>query len=248
MNRPADNPLGRKLNRFIALNESEMHTVHGLNTRIISVPADREVIHEGDQPTDCDLLLDGIVCRFTSLTDGRRQIVGFNFPGDIFDAQSFLLNRMDHSILALTHCRIAVIAHETLRRVFEEYPRIGLAVWKDSLIDAAIFRQWVTNIGRRDALARSAHLLCETYARMASVGLVAENSVHWPMTQVELADALGISAVHVNRTLQQLRKMGVASIERQRLTIHDWPRLKAIADFDAAYLHLGERSDGAEAF
>jgi CRP-like cAMP-binding protein len=249
MSRSADSPLSRKLNRFIALNESEMQTVHGLSTRVISVAADREVIHEGDQPTDCNLLLDGIVCRFTTLTDGRRQIVGFNFPGDIFDAQSFLLNRMDHSILALTHCRIAAIAHDTLRRVFEEYPRIGLAVWKDSLIDAAIFRQWVTNIGRRDALARSAHLLCETYARMAAVGLVTENSVPWPMTQVELADALGISAVHVNRTLQQLRKMGVASIERQRLTIHDWPRLKAIADFDATYLHLGERSDdGAGAF
>jgi CRP-like cAMP-binding protein len=242
-------PLARKLSRFFALNDAELQIVHGLNTRIVSLPADKEVIREGDRPTDCNLLLDGIVCRYMTLTDGRRQIVAFHFPGDIFDAQSFLLNQMDHSILALTHCRIAMISHDMLRRVFDDYPRIALAVWKDSLIDAAIFRQWVTNVGRRDALARTAHLLCETYARMASVGLVTENSVPWPMTQVELADALGISAVHVNRTLQQLRKMGVASIERQRLTIHDWPRLKAIADFDSTYLHLGERSDnGAGVF
>ena len=210
---------------------------------------DQDVVREGDQPSDCNLLLEGMVCRYKLLEDGKRQIFSFHIPGDIFDAQSFLLNRMDHSILTLTTSRIAMISHDTLRRVFEEYPRIALAVWKDSLIDAAIFRQWVTNVGRRDALARTAHLLCETYARMASVGLVRENSVAWPMTQVELADALGISAVHVNRTLQQLRKMGVASIERQRLTIHDWPRLKAVADFDSTYLHLGERSDdGAGVF
>lgn len=249
MNRNVDNPLGRKLNRFFSLNDVEMQTVQGLNTRLLRIPADREIIREGDRPVDCNLLLDGVVCRFTTLPDGRRQIVAFHFPGDIFDAQSFLLARMDHSVLALTVCRIAAISHDALRRVFEEYPRIGMAVWKDSLIDAAIFRQWVTNVGRRDALARTAHLLCETYARLASVGLVAENSVAWPMTQVELADALGISAVHVNRTLQQLRKMGVATIERQRLTIQDWPRLKAVADFDPTYLHLGERSEnGAGVF
>ena len=166
-------PLARKLNRYLQLSESELDVVQGLNTRVMSAPADRELIHEGDRPTDCNLLLEGVVCRFNTLTDGRRQIVAFHFPGDIFDAQSFLLQRMDHSVSTLTPARIAMISHDTLRRVFEGYPRLALAVWKDSLIDSSIFRQWVTNVGRRDALARTAHLKSQCESRSVLAGITA---------------------------------------------------------------------------
>lgn len=234
-------PLVTKLARIFPLGDADRTAILGLPMRVFNLEADRDIIAEGDRPTECNLLLEGVVCRFNALADGKRQIVAFNFPGDIFDAQSFLLHRMDHSIAALTSCRIAAISHEALRRIFVIHPEIGLAVWKDSLIDASIFRQWVTNVGRRDALARMAHLICEIYMRLAAIGGATSHSIPWPMTQVELADALGMSAVHANRTLQELRQASLVTVDRQTLSIHDWPKLKMLAGFDPSYLHLGER-------
>jgi CRP-like cAMP-binding protein len=238
MNEPDSSPLIRKLRQEFQLAALEEDSLLGLNMRVVDHGADKELIREGDRPTECNLLLQGSVCRYNELTDGKRQIVAFHFPGDIFDAQSLLLQRMDHTVSTLTPCRIGVIAHAALLKLFEEQPRIGLAIWKDTLVDASIYRQWVTNVGRRDALARTAHLVCEVYVRLLAVGLARESTVDWPITQAELADALGMSHVHVNRVLQELRKAELITIERQKLTIHDWKQLKAAGDFDATYLHL----------
>jgi CRP-like cAMP-binding protein len=240
MPEPDASPLIRKLRQVFQLATLEEDFLLQLNMRVVDHGADREIIREGDRPTECNLLLQGSVCRYNELTDGKRQIVAFHFPGDIFDAQSFLLQRMDHTVSTLTRCKIGVITHAALLKLFEEQPRIGLAVWKDTLVDASIFRQWVTNVGRRDALARTAHLLCEVYVRLSAIGLARENTVDWPITQAELADALGMSQVHINRILQELRKTGLITIERQQLAIHDWKQLKATGDFDPTYLHLAE--------
>jgi CRP-like cAMP-binding protein len=235
------NPLVRKLSRVFPLDESEQEALKTLRPRIVRFSADTEIIREGDLPTDCNLLLEGLVCRYNLIPEGKRQIISFHFPGDIFDSQSFLLQRMDHGISALTDCKVAAIPHVSLFKLFQAHPRVGMAMWKDSLIDAAIFRQWVTNVGRRDANARTAHLICETFVRLNEVGLAENGTIPWPITQAELADALGMSYVHVNRTLQELRRAGLSSMQRQRLTIHDWQGLTAAAGFDPTYLHRDEK-------
>jgi CRP-like cAMP-binding protein len=241
-------PLIRKLKRFFQLTDLEDDALLSLPLRIAEYGADVELIREGDRPTECNLLLVGFVCRSNTLADGKRQIVAFHIPGDVFDTQSFLLERMDHTISTLTTCKIAAIAHTALFKLFENQPRVGMAIWKDTLVDASMFRQWVTNVGRRDAHARTAHLMCEMFLRCAAVGLNRANTVDWPLTQGELADALGMSHVHVNRTLRDLRQSGLISIDRQQLTVHDWAKLKAAANFDPAYLHLDETAIGSGSF
>lgn len=241
MGEPNHAPWVRKLKGLVSLAEVDEEALMGLSSRIVEFGADEEIIREGDDATECNLLLDGFVYRYKALVDGGRQIVAFHFAGDVFDAQSFLLPRMDHSVSTLTPCRIAAIAHSALARAFEEHPRIGLAVWKETLVDASIYRQWVANLGARDAYARTAHLACEIFVRLTAIGSARGNCIDWPITQAELADALGMSQVHVNRTLRELRKEGIVAIDRQQLTVLNWDRLQAAADFDPRYLHLGEK-------
>jgi CRP-like cAMP-binding protein len=208
--------------------------------------AHEDIIHHGARPTNCNLLLEGIVCRYKVLRDGKRQIMSFQFPGDIFDAQSFVLEEMDHSICTLTACTVAVIPHETMLDITENYPRVARAIWKDTLIDAAVFREWMASIGRRRAPSRIAHLMCEVFTRLQAVGLAEEDRIAWPITQAEIGDALGLSAVHTNRALQELRAAGLITLQNKGLVIHDWEGLKRVGDFDAGYLHMnGGRSAGS---
>jgi CRP-like cAMP-binding protein len=145
---------------------------------------------------------------------------------------------MDHSIATLMPCRVALIPHETMRKMTENYPRIARAVWKDTLVDAAVFREWMISIGRRDAYARIAHLMCEVFTRLEAVGLADAGRIDWPITQAEIGDALGLSLVHVNRTLMALRAKGLITLKDGKLTIHDSEGLKRAGDFEPEYLHL----------
>ena len=176
--------------------------------------------------------------RYKMLADGRRQILAFHTPGDIPDLHSLSLATMDHSVAALTRCRVAFIAHEHLRSVMDASPRIRNALSRDTEIDAAIFRAWITGMGQRSAYGHMAHLLCEMFTRLRAVGLTSDGSCDLPMTQEELGDALGLSTVHVNRTLQELREVGLVSWRGTRLAVLDWEALKQVGDFDPAYLHL----------
>ncbi len=176
---------------------------------------------------------------------GKRQIVAFGIAGDIPDLQSLHLRVLDCSIGTLTPCRVGFITHEDLRDVCERYPRITAAFWRETLIEGAIFREWVINVGRREAYNRMAHVLCELLVRLRAVGLVEGHSCNLPITQGEFADALGITTVHINRVLQAMRVDGLIELNGDRLNIPDWEKLKQAGEFDPTYLHL--ESDQAAA-
>jgi CRP-like cAMP-binding protein len=163
-------------------------------------------------------------------------ITAFLIPGDICDLQALLLRQMDHGVGALTSCQIAVIPHRKLVDIIEKHPRIGLALWADTMLGAAIYRQWLTNVGRCSAHARIAHLLCELSTRLEVVSPTKLNSSTFPMTQTDIGDATGLSTVHVNRTFQRLRAEGLISLHSHVLEVLDWARLRAAAEFDPSYL------------
>src|SRR3712207_6844894 len=232
------NPLRRKLDNFAAFSDEEKQVLDGLIGRTKEVGADQDIVSDGERPRDANLILEGLACRYKLLEDGRRQILSFHIPGDMVDLHSFLLEEMDHSIGTLTPCKLALIPHQTLLGVIETYPRIAQALWRDTLIDAAVFREWLVGMGRRSSYERLAHLLCELLVRYKAIGLTNGNSYELPVTQTELGDALGLSLVHMNRTLQQLRADGLITSQGRTLVINDWEGLKRVAMFDPRYLHL----------
>lgn len=177
-----------------------------------------------------------MVCRYRTMHDGQRQIMSFHFPGDILDLSSLLLGKLDHGIGTLTPVEVAPIAHATLLGWIEQHPGLGRTLWRDTLVDAAVFREWVVNIGRRPALARTAHLLCELVTRLRAVGLE-DQAFSLPVTAVELADSTGLSVVHVNRVLQELRAKRLVESRGGTLAVLDWDGLRRAAGFDPDYLH-----------
>jgi CRP-like cAMP-binding protein len=184
------------------------------------------------------VLLSGFTCTYKMTGNGKRQIMGFGIPGDIPDLQSLHLDVLDNSLGTLTQCRVGFIPHETLRDLCNRFPRITAAFWRETLIDAAIFREWVMNVGQREAYQRMAHLFCELMVRLRAVGLAEDHACDLPITQGELADAIGVSTVHVNRVLQEMRSHGIIELRGDRLNIPDWETLKRVGDFDPTYLHL----------
>ena len=232
-------PLIRKFEHLYPLTAQEQAALDGAFSRVLSFGADEDIVSEGDRPSECNVLLEGWTIRYKILEDGKRQIFSFHVPGDIYDAQSFLLETMDHSVATLTPCRIAVISHAAMKDLTETYPRIARAIWKDTLVDAAIFREWMASIGRRSAYKRIAHVLCEMVVKLNAVGLSdGHRRIDWPVTQAELGDALGLSLVHVNRTLQELRGEGLITLHDSRLEILDWSGLQRAGEFEPGYLHL----------
>jgi CRP-like cAMP-binding protein len=171
--------------------------------------------------------------------------VAFNIAGDIPDLQSLHLKVLDTSIATISTCRVGFIQHEALHDICARFPRIAVAFWREALIDAAIFREWVMNVGRREAYQRMAHVLCELLVRLRAVGLVEDHVCDLPITQGEFADALGVTNVHVNRVLQQMRADGLIETTGTQVKVPDWDRLKQVGEFDPTYLHL--ESDQAAA-
>ncbi|WP_245435323.1 Crp/Fnr family transcriptional regulator [Microvirga calopogonii] len=231
-------PLLWKLDSIFSLSDEEKQALVDLPMRIKVMEANCDIVRDRDKPSECCLVLSGLVCRYKILSDGRRQIMGFYIPGDIPDLQSLHLHVMDHSVGTLSTSSIALIPHENLRDLLGRYPNLAAALWRDTLIDAAIFREWMIGLGRRSAYQRIAHLLCELQVRMKAVGLASESGYELPLTQNELGDALGLSTVHVNRVLQDLRGEGVIVLRGGSLHIPDWEALQVAGDFDPAYLHL----------
>ncbi len=232
------NPLLWKLDSIAVLSDEEKQALLDLPLTVKVFEADSDIVRDGDRPTECCLVLSGFVCRYKILPEGKRQIMGFYIPGDIPDLQSLHLNVMDHSISALVTSSIALIPHESLRHLLERHPGLAAALWRDTLIDAAMFREWMIGMGRRSAYQRIAHLLCELQVRLKAVGLAVRNGYDLPVTQNELGDALGLSTVHVNRVLQDLRSEGLIVLHGGTLHIPDLEELQAAGDFDPSYLHL----------
>src|SRR5215204_6510508 len=211
--------------------------------QVMDLRADQDIVREGDRPSLSCLLLEGFACTYKMTGDGQRQIMAFYISGDIPDLQSLHLRVLDTSLSTITPCKVGFIQHETLHDLCERFPRIASALWRETLIDASIFREWTVNVGRREAYARIAHVLCELMARLEVVGLAKDHTCEIPITQGEFADATGLSNVHVNRVLQELRGDGLIVFKGRTLEIPDRDKLKEAGEFDPTYLHLdGKRA------
>jgi len=232
-------PLIRRLESIAPVSDEERQAIAALPITVRDLRADQDILRDQDRPSQCCVILEGFACRYKLLPGGRRQIVSFHIPGDIPDLQSLHLEIMDHNLGTVVPSKVAFIPHETVRLFLRAHSRIADVFWRDTLIDAAVFREWVVNVGRREAYGRIAHVLCEVYVRLRAVGLVNGQSYLMPVTQAELGDATGMSTVHVNRTLQELRRDGLISTPRSgQVVIESWDGLQKAGEFDQTYLHL----------
>ena len=238
-----------KLAAVADLSPDDERAVHAVWRNAREVAARRTILSEGEQPDHVHIMVEGWAARSKTLPDGSRQITAFLLPGDICDLHVTILGEMDHDIVALTDAKVAYVSHRAMEDLPRDRPELGRALWWATLVDEAVLRSWIVNIGRRDAHSRIAHLFCELHARLMLVGLAGDACFHLPLTQEVLADAQGLTAVHVNRTLQTLRREGLIELSRQTLTIPDIGRLRMRAGFDPNYLHrrrLARASGGRE--
>ena len=229
--------LTRKLDRLRPLDQADKDALAALPVRTERVARGTELVGEGQRPEQCCLLVEGYACRSKNGADGARQIVSFHIRGDILDIQHLLLPRADHDVQTITDAVVGWIPRTDLIKLSWTRPNVGKALWQDSLIDASIFREWVLNVGRRDAKTRVAHMLCEFVARCDAAGLGEGGYFQLPMTQEQIADATGLTAVHVNRMLRLLEEDGAMLRRGRDLQVVDAGRLRAIGSFDPAYLH-----------
>lgn len=235
------NWLADRLNLRFALASREYDALAALPSASRSYEPGQYLLREGDRPRACSFLRKGFVYRHKIVGDGGRQIVSIHLPGDFVDVQNILLDTSDHNLQALTEATIMTINTEELLAVATTHPPIAKALWQETLVEAAIMREWVANVGRRDARSRTAHMLCELAMRREHAGLGPRETFDLPMTQEQLGDALGLTAVHVNRTLKTLEGEGLITRNKRSVTVADWRALQRAGDFTAAYLHFAER-------
>lgn len=235
------NPLVRKLEGFVALSETDRAILEQIsaNPRLFGPRVD--LIREGDRPDGVLLVMDGMACRHKIRGNGARQITAYLVPGDLCDLDVALLSTMDHTISTLSACKVVRIAPETIADLMQHHPQVARALRMSTLVDEATLREWLVNVGCRSAAERIAHLFCELLVRLRAVDRTEGDSFELPVTQAELADTTGLSHVHANRSLQELRRQGLIELKGRRLTILNLPRLRAIAEFRSNYLHLGNR-------
>lgn len=229
------------LENYAKLSAAERQALEAVVGQRRSYSAGAEILPEGEPSGDCRLVMDGQAFRHKTLPDGRRQIMCFHVPGDLVDLQRLFLS-LDYAVTALTACEIALVPRSALAAVMHAHPSVAQALWRLSLTEGAVFREWMVGMGRRTACARIAHLLCEVVVRLRATNLMQGNRCHFPATQTHLADSLGLSVVHTNRVLQVLRREGLVALHGRELVILDWPGLMAAGEFDPAYLHLGDRA------
>jgi CRP-like cAMP-binding protein len=232
-------PVVRRLNALRRLPVAGIAAIRtAVRERIVKAAAGVDVTCEGDRCESVRMFLSGWACRYKALEDGRRQIVSFILPGDTCDAHIYLLSVMDHSIAALTPITYAEFDSVAFERLMSVHASVAEAFHCETLAARAIQREWAINLGRRDALERVAHIICELFERLQVVGLVEGNTFAFPVTQMDLADATGLSTVHLNRTLQELRAAGLITLRDRSLTIVDAQTLRSTAMFNPSYLHL----------
>jgi CRP-like cAMP-binding protein len=232
------NALTRRLEEYTALTDADRKELAKLTAQsTVTIPPRRDLIREGEAPHSLYLILDGWACHYRTLEDGRRQIVDFAIPGDLCDLNLFILDRMDHSIGAMTRLKVAEIHRDMFHDVVRNFPNITTALWWQELVSKSIHREWIVNVGQRTALERIAHLFCEMFLRSESVGLTDGCCCDFPVTQVDIAEATGLTSVHVNRTIQELRRRNLVILDRQRLMIPDMAALQTAGLFNPEYLH-----------
>lgn len=234
------NLLTRKLEGFGPLPEADKHVLDAVIHEVRAVEPRVDLIREGEAPSEVHLILEGFACRYKMLPNGTRQIVAYLVPGDFCDLHVFILRKMDHSIATLSRCTVVKIPRARVLELSER-PAIARALWWAALVDEATLREWLVNIGARSSEQRMAHLFCELLLRLRAVGLTNGDNYELPITQIELADTMGLTSVHVNRVLKRLRAEGLIAMKGRKLIILDVERLKALSGFNSNYLHLPDQ-------
>jgi CRP-like cAMP-binding protein len=231
-------PILQRLKATADLDQEDERAFASLPMTIRHASDGERIVAVGDRPSACCLIADGYVLRSKVVGEGNRQILAFHQPGDIPDLQSLFLNVMDHDVNALGDGLLAFIPHNPLRQLIRSRPNIATALWRDTLTDAALFREWICNVGQRRAYSRLAHIVLEIYTRLKLIGRTDGLSFCFPATQALFGEAIGASSVHVNRVVQELRNNGVLEFGRGHITILDEAKLRSATDFDPLYLHL----------
>lgn len=242
---PTFEKMVRRLERRSPLGPGDREALLSLPHTLRKLPASAHIVRDGDSPEYCTLLLSGFAYRYKLTGEGGRQIISLHVAGEFLDLQNSFLGVADHSVQMLTEGEAAFVPPAVLEELALTRPAVARALWIDSLIDASIFREWVVNVGRRDSRARVAHILCEFSLRLEAAGLAQNHRYELPMTQEQLADAVGLTSVHVNRVLKQLGEEGLIRRDRRSIVIEDWKRMREAGDFNERYLHhdaMGSRA------
>jgi CRP-like cAMP-binding protein len=238
----AANPWIEKLSLFASLSAADRATLSKVCGNVHRLGAHQEVVREGDRPGSVHLILEGFACRYKLLPDGGRSIFAYLLPGDTCDWHVFVLKQMDHTIATLSPCTIVDIPQATVLAITESSPAIARAIWRATLVDESILREWIVTISRRSAEEAIAHLFCELLLRLETVGRRFDDAFKLPVTQAELADTFGLSAVHVNRVIQRMRREKLIELKGGVLTILNLEALRELAKFEPNYLHLEGRT------
>jgi CRP-like cAMP-binding protein len=234
-------PLLMKMRRRDDVSAEEEQALRAAVSEVKDYPADLTFVRRNQELAHSTALLEGLMCRYKDLRNGERQVTELHVPGDFADLHSFTLKRLDHEVMTLTPCKVALVPHENLSRITEQYPHLSRVLWFWTNLDAAIHREWEVSLGRRDAVARLAHIFCELQVRLEIVGRANADGYELPMTQTDLSECAGITPVHVNRSLKVLREAGSLEFRNRRVTILDRDKLERAAEFDPSYLYLERR-------
>ncbi|HEY0130877.1 MAG TPA: Crp/Fnr family transcriptional regulator [Allosphingosinicella sp.] len=233
------NPWTMKMEQFTSFTEEQRARLDALvAARRQEYAPDEDILVEDQPINECHVLISGLAARYKLLPDGERQIMAFLIPGDLCDAEVFILEKMDHSVCAITPTTCALVSADTMRGLLREISTMSEALWWGTMTDLAVLRERLVDLGRREARERIAHLIYEMLIRYRIVGETSDDVMPWPITQDELADATGLTPVHVNRTLKQLREEGLIEVTRRELTVLEPDRLREVAQFNPNYLHL----------
>lgn len=235
-------PMVHKLSLWTELGPRDCDDIFALPYQVRHIDAGQYLVWDGDRPQNCCLLLSGFAYRHKHAGNGGRQIVSIHLKNDLVDLQNSLLGTADHNVQMLTAGDVAMIPVDAVRQLAAANPTVGMAMWYETLVEGSIFREWVLNIGRRDARTRIGHLLCEFAIRMEVAELGQHTSYELPISQEQLADAVALTPVHVNRTLKKLEQDGLITRTKRMITIVDWKELMKVADFQPRYLHLDRQN------
>lgn len=231
-------PFIRKLERRDDLTEIEREALRALPGRVREVRAGQNVIDFAARVRASCLLISGLCGRYSALASGARQFTEISVPGDFVDLHGFVMKRLDHGVHAFSNCQVLDVPHEALKTLTERHAHLTRLLWLETVVDAAVHRQWLLALGRQNGPARLARLICELYLRLEVVDLAGDLRMDLPLTQQELGEVLGFSVVHANRTVQTLRRRNLIAWRDRQVEILDWTRLAQLAEFDPAYLRL----------
>lgn len=249
MNPVLNNPLARLIEVLelrSPLSDEDRKAILALPYTLKSLAPGSYAVREGEVPSGCGVLVSGFAYRQKLTGDGGRQILSIHIPGEALDFQNIFLDVADHSVQMLTRGHVALVPRADIQRIARSSASIGHAILISTLVEASIFREWILNVGRRDAKSRLAHVLCELAVRLDAHGLADDMGYHLPMTQAELADALGLTPVHLNRVIRSLEVDGLIHRSKRDVSFPDWERMRDIADFNDRYLHLAKQESGEQ--